>query len=133
MNRVRVLLMEKVLEWVSKVNSAGRSYGLTIIVEGPGDARSLRSLGVTTEILTVRDIRAEILESPGEIPGRAFGILVDFDREGSRLYLALKRDIEELGGVVEDWPRRSYRRAGLPKRVEEAEVFLRRRGLLGGL
>jgi len=125
--------MEKVLEWVSKVNSAGRSYGLTIIVEGAGDARSLRSIGITTEIVTVREIKAEILEAPGEIPGRVFGILVDFDREGSRLYSTLKRDLEELGGVVEDWPRRAYVEAGLPRRVEEVEGFLRRRGLLGGL
>jgi len=78
----------------------------------------------TLASLLLRDIKNEGCR---RVEGRTFIILTDFDKEGVMLYKRLKGIITELGGKLDDFPRKQYISLKFPPLIEELESFTRRR------
>ncbi len=120
--------LEEIIEWARALTEISEKGQCTIIVEGPRDVISLKSLGVRGEFYSVREVMRKIRDGlQDEFNGRAFIILTDFDREGRMLHLGLKSTLTSLGARVIEWPRERYARLHLPPRIEEAYDFVSRR------
>lgn len=108
-----------VIEWISRIESASRE-GAIIIVEGRKDRDSLRSAGISGEIVYAREIEALARrDGPSIFKGKSFIVMTDFDREGSEMASRISREIEDGGGRVLRWIRHQYRALGLPEKVED--------------
>ncbi len=121
-------LIHELVRWIDGLNSRASVPGVEVVVEGPNDMRALKGLGVKANfILADHLLRETKNEGYERVNGRTFIIMTDFDREGTSLYRRLRRIITELGGKVDDYPRRQYASLGLPLLIEEIESFVRRR------
>lgn len=116
------------IEWVDGINRRASSDLAEVVVEGRRDERALRLLGVRARFVRASDLLRELRdEGEARVRGRVFIILTDFDKEGIKIYEKLKKRITSCGGNVDDMPRVSYLRMGLPPLLEEIEGFLERR------
>ncbi len=110
------------------LNARSLLSDVEIVVEGSKDVQSLKGVGVrgkfTLASLLLRDIKNEGCQ---RVEGRTFIILTDFDKEGVMLYKRLKGIITELGGKLDDFPRKQYISLKFPPLIEELESFTRRR------
>ena len=108
-----------VADWISRIERASKE-GAIIIVEGKRDRDSLRSAGISGEIVYAREIEALAKRDGLSIfKGKSFIILTDFDREGSEMASRISREIECGGGRILRWIRYQYRALGLPEKVED--------------
>ncbi len=116
------------MRWVEEVNSRASFSDVELVVEGVNDERALRELGVVANFTYVSYLLRDIREL-GEIRirGRTFIVMTDFDREGRLLHDRLKRMVTELGGKIDEAPRKAYKSLGMPPLIEELSGFLRRR------
>jgi len=72
--------------------------GATVIVEGPRDRRSLRSLGICGEILCVKAGGERLIDRLEQLKGGSRAIvLTDFDEEGARLARYLEAELSHRG------------------------------------
>ncbi len=110
------------------LNNRSSHSDVEIVVEGARDIEALRGVGIkgkfTLASLLLREIKNEGCK---RIENKTFIILTDFDKEGISLYKRLKRTITELGGKIDDLPRKRYVFLKLPPLIEELESFTRRR------
>ena len=110
------------------LNARSSPLDVEIVVEGSRDVKALKGVGIkgkfTLASLLLRDIKNEGCKRVG---GKTFIILTDFDREGVLLYKRLKKVITELGGKLDDFPRKQYISLKFPPLIEELESFTRRR------
>jgi 5S rRNA maturation endonuclease (ribonuclease M5) len=117
--------------------SAANDESTVIVVEGDRDRRSLRSLGVSGQILLLHSGRGmSRLTRSLSHPGKKVVVLTDWDREGGqlahrlvelltaegvsvdaefrrRLTRVLRGEVAHVEGLA-GWARRSAERAGLP-------------------
>ena len=122
------VLINRIVQWVGMLNARSLLSDVEIVVEGSKDVQSLKGVGVrgkfTLASLLLRDIKNEGCQ---RVEGRTFIILTDFDKEGVMLYKRLKGIITELGGKLDDFPRKQYISLKFPPLIEELESFTRRR------
>ncbi len=120
---------EVIWEYLDKLRRLSEVGGISIVVEGEEDRKSLRGLGISGTVKTVRELKRAMRSlSGGGLRGAEFVLMVDFDSEGRRILKRLSSEIEALGGSVIRWPREEYLRLNLPSRVEELLPYLERRG-----
>ncbi len=93
--RRRARLLDEFEEILEKLKADSR-IGIPIIVEGERDAESLRRLGVSGEIITVRSIRGLRRRFERE-DVREVILLLDLDKEGEHVLKLVKKSLE---GVV---------------------------------
>lgn len=93
----RARLLEEFAEILEKLKADSKS-GIPIIVEGERDAESLRRLGVSGEIITVRSVKGLRRKFERE-DVREVILLLDLDREGEHVLKLVKRTLE---GVVKE-------------------------------
>jgi len=93
--RRRARLLDEFEEILEKLKADSR-IGIPIIVEGERDAESLRRLGVSGEIITVRSIRGLRRRVERE-DVREVILLLDLDKEGEHVLKLVKKSLE---GVV---------------------------------
>ncbi len=122
------ILMRKIIQWIDTLNNRASYPDVEIVVEGARDIEALRGIGIrgkfTLASLLLREIKNEGYE---RVNDKTFIILTDFDKEGISLYKKLKRTITELGGRIDDFPRKQYASLKFPPLIEELESFTRRR------
>ncbi len=122
------VLINNIVQWVSMLNARALPPDVEIVVEGFKDVRSLKGVGIkgrfTLAYILLRDIKEEGCK---RVKDRTFIILTDFDKEGIILYKRLKRILTELGGKLDDFPRKQYISMDFPPLIEEFESFTRRR------
>jgi 5S rRNA maturation endonuclease (ribonuclease M5) len=84
-------------DWCDRLKGSGK----TIIVEGPKDRTSLRSLGVLNKILVLnkKPLYAVVEEAANSSD---VVILTDLDREGKRLFGRLNSDLQRFGVRVDN-------------------------------
>ncbi len=126
--RINPPFLRGLMRWVEEVNSRASFSDVELVVEGVNDERALRELGVVANFTYVSYLLRDIREL-GEIRirGRTFIVMTDFDREGRLLHDRLKRMVTELGGKIDEAPRKAYKSLGMPPLIEELSGFLRRR------
>ncbi len=116
--------VEGLVSWIREVNLM-LMQGVTLIVEGINDVKSLRRLGVKGKIITINSVKKEIIN--GDISGKIFIILTDFDEEGIKIHDYLAREFRSRGALVLDRIRKGYRSLGLPSRIEESYSYVNKR------
>ncbi len=121
-------LVYNTISWIEKLNAFATSPDVEVVVEGPRDVNSLQDLGVKANFCFAIDLIKDLKEvGERRVYGKTFIILTDFDREGIQLYKKLKSEITELGGKVEELPRREYKKFGFPPMIEELSSFVKGR------
>ena len=115
--RKRARLLDEFAEILEKLKADSRS-GIPIIVEGERDAESLRRLGVSGEIITVRSIRGLRRKFERE-DIREVILLLDLDREGEHVLKLVKKSLE---GVVKQVNVNYWQRLKIFKRLGFTQI-----------
>ena len=115
--RRKARLLDEFAEILEKLKADSRS-GIPIIVEGERDAESLRRLGVSGEIITVRSIRGLRRKFERE-DVREVILLLDLDREGEHVLKLVKKSLE---GVVKQVNVNYWQRLKIFKRLGFTQI-----------
>ena len=115
--RRRARLLDEFGEILEKLKADSRS-GIPIIVEGERDAESLRRLGVSGEIITVRSIRGLRRKFEREDVKEVI-LLLDLDREGEHVLKLVKKSLE---GVVKEVNVSYWQRLKIFKRLGFTQI-----------
>ena len=115
--RRRARLLDEFEEILEKLKADSR-IGIPIIVEGERDAESLRRLGVSGEIITVRSIRGLRRRFERE-DVREVILLLDLDREGEHVLKLVKKSLE---GVVKQVNVNYWQRLKIFKRLGFTQI-----------
>ena len=115
--RRRARLLDEFAEILEKLKADSRS-GIPIIVEGERDAESLRRLGVSGEIITVRSIRGLRRRFERE-DVREVILLLDLDEEGEHVLKLVRKSLE---GVVKQVNVNYWQRLKIFKRLGFTQI-----------
>jgi len=115
--RRRARLLDEFGEILEKLKADSR-IGIPIIVEGERDAESLRRLGVSGEIITIKSIRGLRRRFERE-DVREVILLPDLDREGEHVLKLVKKSLE---GVVKQVNVNYWQRLKIFKRLGFTQI-----------